>query len=649
MLALEDVPLLAQLPRVELAKLVSDIQRIVVARGEGISLADESTSFVYFIFQGRMGLYLEVGDRPTTLLVLGGGEVLRAVDPEFSPAGSQFTFRAVEDAVLLRLEESRFESILTQHPGLLRQFNHAMIRRSSAVLEELARTKTALLLHAEEVWASLEDSAEAFETATEEQAAAAVVEDPSIPARKPFPWRTLTAHLLPLVGAAMVLTAGGTNWSLTPTRGFLAILVWGVGSWLFDILPDYVVALSIGLISTLTGIVSQDVSFSGFSSRTWFLLLAVLGISAGISRTGLLYRVALHMLRLFPPTYNGQSSALALGGLVLAPFLPGVTGRQVMASRLSLELSEAMRFKPNSREATGLAMACFLGFSCIYYISLTGGSVTLLVWSILPQAAKATLSWSSWFLAALPISLFVFAVSLGTILLLYRPRQKVHIAPELVESQLRVLGPMGRAEWTTVWIVLAIVGAFITQPLHGVDPTWVALPGFLLLAATGIMDKDLLKKGIDWSFLLLTGGLLGIATITEKSGFVTAVSGAVAPLVEPLAGHPWLFFTGVGLLTALIHLAVPFQPTILLTSLALAPVADRMGYSPFVVGLVVLVMASHFVVPHGNPMYLAALGGTEGRCFNNRQVRALSLIHAAITLVGIWVCIPYWSWLGLIR
>ncbi len=649
--AISNLPLLSQLPRVELAKLVSDIEAIEVPRGELVDPEDAGASYVYFIYVGKVGLYLEVNDVPVTLMTMGPGETLGEIGVEPALPETRFTYRAVEDAVLYRLETSRFEAILGQHPNLLRQFSQAMVKRSAVALDELARTKTALMLHAEEVWASLEGATESMESVSAAAVSTAVaMERPTEekPKARGFSWRTWAVYGLPVLAGLGVATAGGTQLSFSAMRTCLGILVWGVGSWLFDALPDYVVALGIGLVAGVVGIVSPEVAFSGFSNRTWFLLLAVLGISAGISRTGLLYRIALHMLRLFPPTYTGQSTALAIGGLILAPFLPGVTGRQAMASRLSLELSEAMRFKDNSRESAGLAMACFLGFSCIYYISLTGGSVTLLIWSVLPEAAKAGISWGSWFLAALPASAFVFLSTLLAILRLYRPQQSIRVSPQLVQSQLSVLGPMSRHEWLTVWVVLAIVGAFITQPLHGIDPTWVALPGFLLLAASGIIDKDLLRKGIDWGFLLLTGGLLGIATLTDKSGFVKLMSGAIVPLVQPLAGHPWLFLTGVAVLTALIHLAVPFQPTILLAALALAPISQKLGYNPFIVGLVILIMASHFIIPQGNPMYMAAYGGSEERAFRHKQIRSLSLIHAALTLGGVWLSIPFWQWLGLL-
>jgi anion transporter len=646
---LHDVPLLSRLPRVELAKLVSDLRTVGVAEGDEIHPADEKTSYVYFIRAGKVGVFMRVEDTPITLMVLGPGEIFDEGQRDGPLGDKRFSYRAIEDATLYQLERSRFEGILTQHPALLRQFSEAVVQRSHLVLDELARTKSALMVHAAEVWSMVEGANSAMEmaSAAHVQPAANAPQQDMHP-KSNWSWRILPVHGFPVLAALAVLGVGSIYFGYSPVLACLSVLVWGVSTWLVDELPDYVVAMTIALLAIFLGIVKPEVAFSGFSNRTWFLLLAVLGISAGISRTGLLYRVALQMLRLFPATYTGQSTALALGGLLLAPFLPGVTGRQAMASRLSLELSEAMGFKPNSKGSAGLAMACFLGFSCIYYISMTGGSVTLMVWSVLPEATKAGLSWTSWFLAALPPSLFVFVATLVTIVRHYSPPEKLTVSRVLVDSQLRVLGPMNSQEWTTVWVVLAIVVAFITQPLHGIDPTWVAFPGFLLLCSTGIVDKDVLRRGIDWGFLLLTGGLLGLVAITTDSGLVQLLSGTLAPLIQPLASNPWIFLTAVALATTVIHLAVPFQPTILLTMLALGPVASRLGYNPFVIGLVVLVMASHFVIPHSNPMYMAAFGGSERRAFTHGQVRRLSLLHVAITLAAIWASIPLWRLMGLL-
>jgi anion transporter len=648
MQALNQIPLLARLPRVELAKLVSEIRKLDVAAGADLPIYQNQKHGVCFVQSGKIGVFWDDAGSALPLMYLGSGEVISdhlALDEDQS---ARFVYRATEPSVVLLMDSPRFQDILSEHPELLRQFSDSVVRRSRVVLEELARTKIALRLHANEFWTMLEDASQAAENVSAATAATSAEITPfEQPKSRGVTWQVLVRHGLPIAAALLAFLGGTAHLTITPFRAGIAVLVWGVCTWLFDSLPDFVVAIVIVMVAGVIGLVKPEVAFSGFASRTWFLLLAVLGISAGISRTGLLYRVALHMLRLFPATYTGQATALALGGLVLAPFLPGVTGRQAMASRLALELSEAMGFKPNSKGSAGIAMACFLGFSCIYYISLTGGSVTLMVWSVLPDAAKANLNWSTWFLAALPLAGVVFLGTLFVILRLYKPEAEVNVSREIVDSQLRVLGPMNHHEWITVGVVASIVIAFITQPLHGIDPTWVALPGFLLLCSTNILDRDTLRKGIDWSFLLLTGGLLGIATITSEGGFVKFLSAAILPLTRPVSGNPWLFFTAVAVITAVIHLAVPFQPTILLTALALAPVASKLGYNPFLVGLVILVMASHFVVPHSNPLYMAAYGGSERRAFGYGQTRTLALIHAGITLLAVWAAIPFWTWLGM--
>jgi len=254
--ALSDVPLLSQLPRVELAKLVSDIHTLEVARGETISLTEAEATYVYLVYGGKIGLFLEVDQTPVTLMVLGAGEILGEVAPETGPLDERFIYRALEQSVVIRIEKARFQGILSQHPILLGQFSQAMVRRSSSVLDELARTKTALLLHAEEVWASLEAANEAVESlsATSATIAAPAPPGPATPLvrlKRGLPWsrQALLHHGLPVVAAVLVATVGGTNLSFSTVRAFLGILVWGVFSWLFDALPDYVVALTIGLVA----------------------------------------------------------------------------------------------------------------------------------------------------------------------------------------------------------------------------------------------------------------------------------------------------------------------------------------------------------------------------------------------------------------
>lgn len=649
MAVVEGVPLFSVLSKVDRAKLISDLVSVELRPGEWQEFRPDD-QMLSFIKDGRVEVGVRVEERWVGLVTLGAGEVLGdGISPdEAYPLG----FRSLGPVELVRLNRERFEALLTEHPRMLQQFNRLVLDRNRRILQELARSKAMLMAYAAELWSTV---GEQSGSVAEETSASAMVPPAVLEVTRSRTGPPVQTAFGRFAAGWAILVAALSGW-LSHTAGFasstalsLGILVWAVLNWLLDTLPDHVVAMAVAGAASLLALVPTEVAFGGFANKTWILLLAVLGIAHAVSKTGLLYRLALHMLRRLPPTYFGQSTALSLVGLVLAPFLPGVTGRQAMASRLALELAEAMRFRNYSRGSAGLAMSCFVAGSCLYFVSMTGGSVTLLVLSYMPNAIKAGITWGGWLLAALPATIVVFGLTTLAILRLYRPEHRDPVPRDLVADQLSVLGPLSAHERATLCVVSSLVLSFVTQPFHHLDPTWVALGGFLFLISAGVIDKEGLRKGIDWPFMLLTGGLLGIAAISEQTGLVRSLGSLIVPLIHATgASNSWILLPAVALLTVAVRVFLPFHSAILLMTLALTPVAVQLGYNPFAIGLVILIMSSHFYIPQGNPMYMAAYAGGDQRAFTHRQVRVLAVIHAATTLLAVLVSIPYWQWLGLI-
>lgn len=649
------VPLLRVLPKVEQAKLTGELRSQALSTGEWWR-PDDGADTLHFLTRGHVEVGVRYNDEWVVLLQMGPGDILGLTGPAVDAC--ELAYRAVGQVELVQLARRRFQGLAADYPHLLHQLSHQMLSQSHRLTLELARTKSLLMAYSEELWGSLLQQQEDLAPPAEESAAATLAAPPVVEVSRErtreepwfdFSWSTWRGHALTVGTSAAI-------WWLAQRGGFapgtalsLAILVWGVLSWLWETMPDHAVALAMVGSAAMFQLVPARAALSGFASPTWLLLLTVLGIAYAVSRTGLLYRAALQMLRRLPPSYRGQTFALSAIGLLMAPFLPGVTGRQAMASRLALELAEAMRFKPGSRGSAGLAMACFLGVSCVGFVSLTGASITLLVWSYMPAAVKASLTWSGWLTAAIVPALVVFGLSYWASLRLFRPEHRHAVELDLIETQLRVLGPFSRGETITGFVLCALVFAFVTQPIHSFDPTWVSLLGFLVLLVTGVLDKDGLKKGVDWPFLLLTGGMLGLAEIAEQTGLVQALGEQMAPLVISLSGaSSWVLLPLVFLLTAGIRVLIPGYSVVLLMTMTMTPVAVQLGYNPFIMGLVILISSSHFFVPQGNPLYLAAYVGGGRRAFTHAQVRPLAFIHAGITLVAVVASIPYWKWLGLI-
>ena len=82
---------------------------------------------------------------------------------------------------------------------------------------------------------------------------------------------------------------------------------------------------------------------AGFASSAWVTAVAALGIAAAMAASGLLFRVALMLLRVFPPTHRGQAAALLVGGVVLTPLVPTVFGRVATVAPVARELSPGPR------------------------------------------------------------------------------------------------------------------------------------------------------------------------------------------------------------------------------------------------------------------------------------------------------------------
>lgn len=641
------VPLLAGISRVDLARLLGDLSVVDIPPGTTYQESDLSQLWLYFILSGEVLVEAPDGDEDLSILALGPGEMIG----ETALASAEFTplrIRAVTAVQLGRLPLSRFQRLMESDPSLAHRFIHLLAVRTGTALDELARLKRVLAVYERELWDQLAPSSPAVASV---QQSKPVQKEVCLTRRQRLHAAKIRERLRPTSAVALPVLVGflaHQAFGGEPEQAIAAGILGGAaGFWLLGTFPDYVTAMAAALITVTAGLAPAKIVLSGFATPSWFLLLGVLGIGVAVNRSGLVYRSALHMMRLLPPSYRGQSLALALTGLLLTPLLPSSNSRVALVSPLAKELSEAMRFAPHSRGSAGLAMAGFLGFGQLYFLFFSGANICMLAWSLLPDYFRREIDWIWWLVVALPLGLIIFLTGYGSILLLFPGEKGPRISKQTIAAQLRVLGPLTRAERVTAGVLGGVLLGFFTQPWHEIDPGWVALGGFLLLVVLGVIDREGLK-GIDWAFLLLVGTLVGLFEVTRVTGLSSVLSDWVGRLLLPLGTSPYLFLGGVAILTIVIRLAIPLQQAVLLMVLALTPIALQTGYNPFVVALVVLAMSNSWILPQQNTMYLTAHAGTDEQCFTHKQVRPLAMLHAAFGVLAVLASVPYWNLLGLL-
>ncbi|MDB4897020.1 MAG: ABC-type branched-chain amino acid transport system, periplasmic component [Firmicutes bacterium] len=646
---LRRLPLLRQLNQVELAKLLPEMQEIALEAGERLE-SEQLEHRLHFVERGKMELR-SACDEPTVWLAQAAEGEFFGETALLDRTAPPLVAVALAPSKLVVIPAGTVADLLRDKPEILAEFSREVLARSADQADQLARVRRMIAAYSDHVWSQveIEEPAAAAQAGPAQHLIAqpvALRRQRTRTAKSRWPaWRpsrsVIGLAVAAITAGAVALGPIGTGMPQN-TRYLLAILLWGSICWLFNALPDFVVALAACVGLAVTHLASPAEALSGFANATWFLLLGVWCIGVAVARTGLLYRACLNMMKLLPNSYLGQSLALAVTGMLVTPLLPSSQGRTVMAAPLTLELGEALRFRPHSNGAAGLAMASFLGFGQMYFLVPNGTTTGVLAWSLLPEAVRAHVSWSFWLLAALPLGIIVFVLTYLSTLRLLPPDSMSGVSSDTVAAQLRVLGPMRREERLSLAVILLVLLAFVSAPLHGIDPAWFAVGGMLLLVTTNILSKEMLSREVDWSFLLFFGAILSIANVARAAHLDRILAGPLHAALAPILTHPTAMVLVVGLLMVLLRMAIsPIQAIPLLAIVAIPLFADA-GYNPFAAVLTIMAASTTFAIPLLSPGYLAMLTGTRQRMFTEEQIRPLAWVHTAIVLAGLLASVPYW-------
>jgi len=625
---LAKIKLFAGIDRVTLAKLAAHLESLSVPSGTDLFRQGDPGDAVYLVARGTLGAFVSSDGDPAERRVntLGTGNLFG----EMALLGDHprtATIRADTDAEVLRLERARFLVLVREEPSV-----------ALAVAASLGE-----LLRARDLPARGTDS-----PADRKQAAA----QPRAPAQRR--WRLGQASIGGLLAA--VIMVGG--WGMPPPAGLtpqgwhafvtLAALVPLLA---LDALPEGILALLLAGVWVVGGVVPPAAALSGFSSESWILVVSVLAVGAAIAASGLLYRIALWTVAHSRGGFVGQVTALSVAGVFLGPAAPNATARVTLIAPAMSELVEALGYAPRSRPAAGLAMATLIGFGQIGAAFLTSSTTAVLVFAVLPQSGRVELNWLSWAALAAPANILLLLGLVISIVWLYRPRSRAELEGPtqqgVVKLQRRLLGRLTRNERISFVVGAGLLLGFITQPLHGIHPTWIAVFAFAALGAMRVITANTLRA-VNWSFALLFGMLASMSGVFSVTGLDKWIAGSVSGLVGHLATVPVLFVAALTLLCFAVSFVLRWQAAAPLITIALAPVAEAAGIHPFVVGLVALIACNGFFLPYQSTTYLAMYHGSAGKLFTHAQARPAALAYGVVTLLALCASVIAWRAMGLL-
>jgi CRP-like cAMP-binding protein/di/tricarboxylate transporter len=455
---------------------------------------------------------------------------------------------------------------------------------------------------------------------------------------------TLAALALFVAGCLVPVPAGLERAGLVALGGIVATVPLLVAS----VLPDYVVMLLLTLVLVVPGLVPPAQILGGFAQPAWIMIFTLLAVGTAVSRSGLMFRLVLLSLQRLPARFVPQSLVLCATGVALSAGLTSGSTRIALGVPIARGIADAMGFGPRSPGAAAVGLLTFFTYLQMGELFLTGTFTGLVVHDLLPPAAKAQITWWRWFFVALPPFVVVSGATYLTVLLLFRPQAHARVNLEAVRLQQALLGPLTRHEiWSAVTLV-ALVAGFATRPYHGIAPAWLAVAGFLFLFVLGTLDQTALGGGGTLGLLVYAGVILSLgnvfATLHIDAWLTALVQGGMPPIVK----NPYGFVLVVAAIAFVLHFFVPWMTASTILALVTMPIAEGLGFHPFVPVLVALVAGDHTLLPYVNSGYAILYFASEGALFTHRQARAPLVLEAVFRVAGLLLSVPVWQLMGLL-
>lgn len=427
----------------------------------------------------------------------------------------------------------------------------------------------------------------------------------------------------------------------------LGVAVWAIINWVVRLFDEYVTGLVMAVSWFVLAKVDLGSIFSGFAGSTFWLLVAVVGLGAAVSTSGLLNRISILLLKFFKPTYKGQVLAFSLAGAVISPLIPSTTAKMAIMSPLALGIANELGLSKRGAGRVGLLMALWLGVNISGNFFINASFQGYMVLGLLPKATQATYTWMNWFLRSLPWTIVMLVLFLVFILFAYKEKDAKVVTKEYISERLEEIGPMSRNEKIVAVVMAGCLLMFILEARIGISSMAAAVIGFSILLMTKVIGAEEFQNRMMWPMLYFIGFTLGMGEVFASVGLNEWLAKVLSPLASSLT-NPYMFVAALAIITYIVRILIPQVPSNILMITLLYPLAVQLGMDPWI-ACIVIYGASVVFYPlyvHPNLMIGYTQAGAEEYIDSNKILKA-NIAYMIINILGFWACIPLWKMLGM--
>lgn len=432
-----------------------------------------------------------------------------------------------------------------------------------------------------------------------------------------------------------------------PAQHGFAILAFMVIAWITEA-TEFAVAGFIGcFLFWALGVVKFEVAFSGFADATaWFLFAAML-IGLVASQSGLARRLAYTIMLHVGVTYPRILFGMIVTDFLLTFIVPSGLARVVILASIALALTEAFRAKRGSNIARGMFLILTYTGNIFDKMILAGaGAITAA--GQMQKFGGVEVLYGDWLLAFLPASIVTVLAAWKLTLWFYPPEQSdLSQGRDYFQSELDKMGPWSLRETKAAILVGCAILLWVTDFLHHIPPTMVALG--VGLAATlphvGVLDSDDVRR-LNYMPVFFVAQAVSMGNVLEATKGLDVLTTSVFHWMQPLLTNIFSITAVLYWVAFLYHFLLASEISMLGTSIPLVmEYAKSHALNPLQLGLIWSFAAGGKLFAYQSGVLIV---GYSYGYFEARDLVKIGFWLTVVEFVVLMVLVPfYWPLIGI--
>ena len=345
------------------------------------------------------------------------------------------------------------------------------------------------------------------------------------------------------------------------------------------------------MLLCLFKVAEPSVIFSGWTGSTIWLVAGAYLIASAVRGSGLGERLSYWFILRFVRGWRSILVSVFALTLILSLLIPHPWPRAFLIMSVMLVVIRSARIPRADGVIVGFTV--FAASVPVSLIFLTGDA------TINPLAASyaGEVSFLRWLQVIGPPALLLSSLTLGLILLLFRPSAPVSLDLEEIRAAQAKLGRLTERELRTlVWVVIAIA-LWLTNGFTGLDIGWITLLIAMLMSMPvvgGVLEPK------DWGevpvhVMVFLTAAIAIGRVGAASGMNGWIADTLLPAAMP--DSPVLTALCISGLSVAVHMLMGSVIAVMgVTIPAFLSITAGTGLSPLaVIGVVYLSVAGHYI------------------------------------------------------